>query len=132
MQAHLEKPWASYRMLDLPQTPSWRAQEGRPVIEKLDVTIRRIEAGVVENIECVEVIANSETLGNVKFLTNSVDESPLKRPTENIPASISKTGFVHIADAAGVTRRNAVFPWREQWDCERIDVQHWFSRVDAR
>ncbi len=79
---------------------------------EFDVVVRRIEAGMVEDIKSLDVKSQLETLFNPEVLEQRHIHTGLERTDENIPAGSTKSGFVDVASPRSygrsrIARRNA-------------------------
>src|SRR4029077_14259528 len=99
---------------------------------ELDVVVRGIKAGVVENIESLDVELQPETFGDAKVLEDGHVHAGLKRADENIAARGSESGFVDVASAGDrIAGRNAILSRLQQRDAECGAVPDGIARIDA-
>ena len=157
MHRHLQEAGAADGVLDEPELTVWRAnisvrrraillrgiQRGirkwcgirRRIVEErveLDVVIRSIKTGVVENVESLDVELQPETFVDPKVLEDGHIDARLKGADENIAASCSESGFVDIASAGDrIARRNAVLARLQQRDAKRRAVEDRIAGIDA-
>jgi len=132
VQGHLQETRAADGVLDDTELPVGRANIGRleanprslrdagrltgaDVVGRirkerieLDVVVRRIEAGMIEDVEGLQIETQLEALGDLEILEQAHVDARLKRAHEDIAAGRTKAGFVDIAGArSGVAWRNA-------------------------
>src|SRR5260370_6586313 len=131
MQRHLQESRAADRVQDKAELSARRTligalktNSGRPceasagavlgwigeVRIESDVVVWRIEARVIENIECLDIEAQFEPLLNLKILEERHVDAGLKRPDENIPAASAQCGFVNIS-SPGSCARSRIARW---------------------
>ncbi len=149
MQRHLHEARAADGMLQLSQVARWReciSQYSRitsriglrgitePRIER-NIVAGNIEAGMIENIERLQVILQLEPLVELEVFEQSEIPAVLERAAENIAAAARITVFEVVADrraGAVVAKRHSVGARGigcRNTECRRI--QHRFLRVDS-
>src|SRR5260370_25026096 len=149
MQRHLYEARAADGVLQLSQVARWReciSQYSRttsgiglrritePRIER-NIVARNIEAGMVEDIERLQVILQLEPLVELEVFEQSKIPSVLERAAENTAAAAGLAVFKVVADrraGAVVAKRHSVGARGigcRNTECRRI--QHRFLRVDS-
>src|SRR4029077_11932540 len=132
MQYQLQEPRAPYRMLDYSQAA--RRRDGRwasEVGEEGHVVIRRVEIGMVEDIERVKFEAEVEALFERKLLRQAHIEAHLKWAAEQVPSGGSVQGLETIATRRVACRysvRTGSYKLRRKIG----RIEHWLTGIDAK
>src|ERR1035441_8104181 len=93
MQRHLQETRAPDRVLDHAQASMGREGITRRRIVarvKRDVVVGRVKAGMVENVECIELVLHGESLGDLRHLHGREVETGLERATEDVASAIGE------------------------------------------
>jgi len=100
-----------------------------------DVVARRVETGMIEEVEELRIITQAEPIVDFKNFEDAEVETDLERSAEQIAARVGKAGFREIARGTAVRCRTAgghtVGTGRIDVDTERTSVEHRIASVYA-
>jgi hypothetical protein len=121
MQRHLQEPRAANGVLDdAPEAARWDRVSGRKVVdiqrrileERVEpyVVVRRVKAGVVEEVECLCVPPEFESFRRTEFLEDRKIESRLERRTEDVAPPGSSPEYGENMNGSKIGNNNVMNP----------------------
>lgn len=141
MQSHLHDPRSTDGVCDETDILSGRRRiyvTGVGIEARIEghVVVGSVKAGVVEDVENVQLILQLEALVELEQFLHREIPAVLEGCPENISSGRAEAGLKGVAclSAGGgqTARRYAAITWVDQWDAEHIGVEVRFTSVYTR